>query len=391
MFNPVKLGFKNIKEVIKNGFRTSKNKYFNNLLIKKFCKKIGVAYGITVNSGTSGLHVALLSLELKKDDEVIIPAITMSAVAYAVLLAGAKPIFADIDKETLNIDLESIKNKISNKTKVIICVSLFGLPVDYTKLIRIIRKERKKIYLIEDNAECVFAKHKNKYAGSYGDFSVFSFQSSKTLTCGEGGIVLCKDKDLYVKSKMYSNLGYYTNKNSYNKNRLNLQNTSFQRHKLLGFNYRLSEIGAAIVHAQLKNSNKIVNFRKKSGEVFLKLLSNYNFVKTQKIIEENTHSYWAFPIIFKKKIYYDYFQKNFIKNGGDYFYGCWLPPYKEKFYKDLKLTRPSCKNAESLQKRILQLKTNYYDKKTLNLQAKALKAVLEKINNKIKSNDNNFI
>jgi perosamine synthetase len=389
MFNPINLSSNYINEVIKNGFRTSKNKFFNNLLVKKFCEKIGVKYGVTVNSGTSGLHAALLSLELNKDDEVIIPSITMSAVAYAVLLAGAKPIFADIDNETLNIDLESIKNKISEKTKAIICVSLFGLPIDYTKLMKIIRK-KKKIYLIEDNAECIFAKHKNKYAGSYGDFSVFSFQSSKTLTCGEGGIVVCKSKNLYIKLKMYSNLGYYINKNSYKRNRLNLQNTSFQRHKILGFNYRLSEIGAAIVLAQLKNSNKIVNFRKKSGEAFSKLLSNYNFAKTQKIIKENTHSYWAFPIIFKKKIYYDYFQKNFAKNGGDYFYGCWLPPYKEKFYKDLKLPRPFCNNAESLQKRILQLKTNYYDKKTLNLQVKALKAVLEKINNKIKSN-NNFI
>lgn len=146
MFNPINLSPNHINEVIKNGFRTSKNKFFNNLLIKKFCEKIGVKYGVTVNSGTSGLHAALLSLELNKDDEVIIPSITMSAVAYAVLLAGAKPIFADIDNETLNIDLEFIKNKISKKTKAIICVSLFGLPIDYTKLIKIIRKKKNLSY-----------------------------------------------------------------------------------------------------------------------------------------------------------------------------------------------------------------------------------------------------
>jgi hypothetical protein len=223
MFNPAKLSSKYVDVVLKNGFRTSRNKFFNNLLIKTFCKKIGVNYGVTVSSGTAGLHVALMSLGLKKNDEVIMPSITMSAVAYAILLSGAKPVFADIDKETLNIDFESVKKKINSKTKAIICVSLFGLPPDYTELLKIISRQNKKIYLIEDNAECMFAKHKNKFAGSYGDFAVFSFQSSKILTCGEGGILVTKNKELYIKSKMYSNLGYYINQNSYNKNRINLK------------------------------------------------------------------------------------------------------------------------------------------------------------------------
>ena len=95
MFNPVKLSTRYINTVINNGFRTSKNKQFNSLLIQKFCKKIGVKYGVTVSSGTAGLHVALLSLELKKNDEVIMPSITMSAVLYSILLCGAKPVFAD--------------------------------------------------------------------------------------------------------------------------------------------------------------------------------------------------------------------------------------------------------------------------------------------------------
>ena len=134
MFNPIKQSTKYINKVIENGFRTSKNKNFNNLLIKSFCKKVGVKYGVTISSGTAALHTALLSLELKKGDEVIMPAITMSAVAYSIILVGAKPIFADVDINTMNIDPNSVKQKITDKTRAIICVSLYGLPPNYTKL-----------------------------------------------------------------------------------------------------------------------------------------------------------------------------------------------------------------------------------------------------------------
>ena len=134
MFNPIQYSLTYINSVLKDGFRTSKNKNYNSMLIKEFCKKIGVKYGVTVSSGTAGLHTALLSLELKKNDEVIMPAITMSAVLYAILLIGAKPIFADVDRETMCISTESIKSKITNKTKAIISVALYGLSPDLTTI-----------------------------------------------------------------------------------------------------------------------------------------------------------------------------------------------------------------------------------------------------------------
>ena len=382
MFNPIKLSSKYINRVISDGFRTSKNKKFNNLLIKEFCKKLNVKYGITLSSGTSALHVALLSLNLKKNDEVIMPSITMSAVAYAIILAGAKPIFADVDNETLNIDLKSVEKKINERTKAVISVALFGLPPDYSKLKNILSKRKKKIFLIEDNAECVFAKHNGKYAGSFGDISTFSFQSSKTFTCGEGGILLTNSKKLYLACKKQSNLGYYINNFSYKKNRFNLQTTDFKRHELLGFNYRLSELGSATVYGQIKKSNKIINYRLLSGKTFLKVLENFDFVKSQKISKNTTHAYWAFPLVFKKKYYCDLFIKLFNKNGGDFFYGCWMLPYKEKFYKDLNLKKPKCKNAEDIQKRTIQLKTNYYDKKKLNEQSVILRKTLNQIQKK---------
>tara|TARA_B100000795_G_scaffold171879_1_gene129606 strand:+ start:4572 stop:5729 length:1158 start_codon:yes stop_codon:yes gene_type:complete len=379
MFNPIKLSTKYINKVIENGFRTSKNKNFNNLLIKSFCKKVGVKYGVTISSGTAALHTALLSLELKKGDEVIMPAITMSAVAYSIILAGAKPIFADVDINTMNIDPNSVRQKITDKTRAIICVSLYGLPPNYTELKNIIKKNKKRIFLVEDNAECLFAKHNGKFAGSFGDFSMFSFQSSKTITCGEGGILLTNSKKLYLKAKMYSNLGYYINNNTYQKNRLMLQGTNFKRHQILGFNYRLSELGAAAVLGQLEGSKKIIQYRIKSGVKFSNIVKNYNFVKTQLVESHNTHSYWAFSIVFKNTNYYNLFKDIFVKRGGDFFYGCWLPPYKEEFYKKLKFNKQTCKNAESIQKRTIQLKTNYYNNKDLAKQLIALKETLHNV------------
>ena len=134
MFNPIKFSTKYINTVINNGFRTSKNKQFNSILVKNFCKKIGTKYGVTVSSGTAGLHVALLSLELKKNDEVIMPAITMSAVLYSIILCGAKPVFADIDQDTMCISTDSLKSKITKNTKAIVSVSLFGLPPNLSEI-----------------------------------------------------------------------------------------------------------------------------------------------------------------------------------------------------------------------------------------------------------------
>ncbi len=382
MFNPIQYSSNYIKTVIKNGFRTSKNKDYNSILVKEFCKKIGVKYGVTVSSGTAGLHVALLSLKLKKDDEVIMPAITMSAVLYSILLIGAKPIFADIDNETMCVSVDSIKSKITSKTKAIISVSLYGLPPDLTGIKSIIKKNKNKIYLIEDNAECLLAKHNKKFVGTFGDLSMFSFQSSKMLTCGEGGILVSNSKKLLDNAKIYSNLGYYLRTTNYITNRKNLQKTSFKRHQLLGLNYRLSELGAATVLGQLRNINKILNYRTKAGQGFAKIIHKYDFVKTQDITANNTHSYWAFALIFQNEKIYKLFRENFNKNGGDYFYACWLPPYKEEFYTKLKKKKERCEVADEFQKKTIQLKTNYFNKIDLKKQIKALEITLDYISNK---------
>ena len=313
MPNLIKYSTKYINQAVDNQFRTSKNRHFNNLLINEFCNKINVKYGVTVSSGTAGLHTTLLSLELKKNDEVILPAITMSAVAYSILLSGAKPIFADIDENSLNIDPTSVEKRITKNTKAIICVSLYGLPPDYTTLKKIIKKYKKKIYLIEDNAECVMGSYKKKIAGSFGDFSIFSFQSSKVLTCGEGGMIVTNDKRLWAKAKVYSNLGYYISKKTYEQIRINLQNTNFKRHKVLGYKYTLSDLSAAVVYGQLKKINLLCKIRNDCAKEYKKIINKFSFIKTQEYSQSYKHGYWAFSLLFNNKKYYEFFKNNFVK------------------------------------------------------------------------------
>ena len=385
MLNLIKYSTKYINQAVNNQFRTSKNKHFNNLLTKEFCKKINVKYGVTVSSGTAGLHTTLLSLELKKNDEVIMPAITMSAVAYSILLSGAKPIFADIDENSLNIDPTSVEKRITKNTKAIICVSLYGLPPNYTALKKIIKNYKKKIYLIEDNAECVMGSYKKKIAGSFGDFSMFSFQSSKVLTCGEGGIIVTNNKRLWEKAKVYSNLGYYISKKTYEQIRINLQNTNFKRHKVLGYKYSLSDLSAAVVYGQLKKINLLCKIRKDCAKEYKKIINKFSFIKTQEYSQSYKHGYWTFSLLFNKKKYYEFFKKQFRKNGGDFFYACWRIAYQEEFYKKLKIKYKKCEKAENIQQRLIQLKTNYSDRNDLLKQCKALEKTLSQIKNKYKN------
>jgi len=385
MPNLIKYSTKYIKQAVNNQFRTSKNRYFNNLLTTKFCKKINVKYGVTVSSGTAGLHTILLSLELKKNDEVIMPAITMSAVAYSILLSGAKPIFVDIDENSLNIDPTSVEKRITKNTKAIICVSLYGLPPNYTALKKIIKNYKKKIYLIEDNAECVIGSYKKQIAGSFGDFSMFSFQSSKVLTCGEGGIIVTNDKRLWEKAKVYSNLGYYVMKKTYVQRRINLQNTNFKRHKVLGYKYSLSDLSAAVVYGQLKKLNLLCRIRNNCAKEYKKIINKFSFIKTQEYSQSYKHGYWAFSVLFSNKKYYEFFKKKFRKNGGDFFYACWRLSYQEEFYKKLRIKYKKCKKAENIQQRLIQLKTNYSDRNDLLKQCKVLEKTFSQIKDKYKN------
>ncbi len=377
-----KLEKKYLLQSLNNEFRTSKLGIFNKKLNLEFAKQIKSKFALSVSSGTAGIHVALKALGIdKKEFEVIIPSITMSATAMAVINAGATPIFADIDKKTLNISAESIKKKISKQTKAIITVSLYGLAPDYKKIKKILNK--KKIYLIEDNAECFLGKINNKIVGNFGDFSVFSFQSSKHLTCGEGGMITTNKKKLFDSASKVANLGYKNLKINYFKKRVRLENPNFDRHITTGLNYRLSELNAAVALAQTKRMKELTNLRKMTGKKFLSITKKFEIFKYQEVEKKYEHAYWAFVIILPDLISVKEFSKIFKKYGGDYFYAAWKLPYMEPFYKKKVI---ECKVAKKIQKNIVALKTNYFTKKEINNQLNALKETLNYLTKKYKFN-----
>ena len=197
---------KYVLDVIDNEFSTSKNSIYNNKLEATFANRFNSKFAIGHCNGTATLHVALMACGVKAGDEVIVPALTMSSTSIPVVLMGAIPVFADSDIDTFQISAESIEKCITPKTKAIITVALFGLAPDYDKILEICKKHN--LALIEDNAECFLGEYKGKLVGEFGDIASFSFQASKHLTCGEGGMLTTNSEELADSIRRLNCLGY---------------------------------------------------------------------------------------------------------------------------------------------------------------------------------------
>ena len=347
------------------------NKLTGKYLIKfesDLAKKFKTNYAIAVNSGTSALHTALYALGIRAGDEVIVPPLTFSATAFAVIYLGAKPVFADVDIETFNICPKSIEKKINNKTKAIITVSIFGLIPNMIEILNL--KKKYKLMLLEDNAETIFSRYKNRISGSFGDMSIMSFQRSKHLTMGDGGAILTNSKKLFLKAKQFSVLGYRgLEKNKLNENiKDKFQNPNYYRHQIVAPNYRMPEIIAAAGIGQIKKANYFLKKRVTIGKGYEEIAKKYHWVAFQKTPKNYYHSYWTFAFYFKtKKINWFEFREKFIKFGGESFYAAWKLSYQEPALKS-KYSKVICKNAEVLQKKLILLKTNFMDEKKIKSQ-----------------------
>lgn len=195
---------KYVLEALDNQFQTSLNSVYTNRAEKLFAEIFESKFAISHVNGTATMHTALVALGVKPGDEVIVPPLTMSSTALAVLHNNSIPVFADVDKETFNIDPESIRQRITKKTKAIISVALYGLSPDYDPILEICKQYR--LGLIEDNAECFLGKYKGRMVGAIGDFASFSFQASKHITTGEGGMLTVQNEDLANKARQFSSL-----------------------------------------------------------------------------------------------------------------------------------------------------------------------------------------
>ena len=250
------------KEYIKDCLDTSfigQGKYVKTLE-EKFSNFVDCKYGITTTSGTTALHLACATIGLKKNDEVLVSSSTNMACPFAIDYCGAIPIPIDIEKETWQLDVNQIENKINKNTKAIMVVHLFGHPVDMDPVLKIAKKHNLKI--IEDCAESHGVEYKGKKVGSIGDIAAFSFFANKTITCGEGGLVTTNSTELAEKAKSLKNLAY---------GKIN----KFM-HDDIGFNYRLPNISAALGLGQFENINEVF---KEKERIYKRYKSNLQNIK----------------------------------------------------------------------------------------------------------------
>lgn len=373
-------------EVLDNAFSTSLNSVFNNRLEAAFAKAYNVKYAIGHINGTATLHTALAALGVKPGDEVIVPPLTMSSTALAVLQNGSVPVFADVDRATFNIDPASIRAVVTGKTKAIITVALYGLSPEYDEILDICKEY--SLGLIEDNAECFFSTYKGRYAGEIGDFASFSFQASKHLTAGEGGMLTTNNEDLANAARRFSSLGYAGVSARQGKiTRDDIQDPNYSRHVSLGFNYRMSELCAAVVLGQLERAKELVDVRIKTAAFYSEAIKGSTLVTLQHTPEYCNNTFWSYSMVLNVEDVAEWyrFRKLYKENGGDGYYAAWKLSYFEPLFQEQIQQMPGvwqryenglCPNAEYLQPRMIQLKTNYWNIEEARQQAQILHKTL---------------
>ena len=255
---------------------------------KEFAKRHQVAHALAVTSCTTGLHLALAALDLKPDDEVIVPAFTWVATANAVLYCGARPVFVDVDPSTYNIDIDRIAEKITDQTKAVILVHLFGRCVDIDAVKAAVPSHVK---IIEDAACASGANWKGRPAGSLGDVASFSFHPRKSITTGEGGMVTTNDADFAERMNQMRNHGATLSEEQRHHGPQPYRLPDFN---LLGFNYRMTDIQGAIGLVQLKKLDAFIDERAKWATYYNEKLSEVEWLELPSSPEGSRHGWQAY-------------------------------------------------------------------------------------------------
>lgn len=299
---------KYINDVLERGvlsdFIAGYNEYFEGgYYVKKFeeafAEKMGVKYAVSFNSATSALHASLFACDIGIGDEVITSPWSMSATASSILMQNAIPVFADITYENYCNDTKSIRkniisksDKYKNGTKAILTVDLFGGTPKLDELRKL--ADDNKIYLIEDNAQAPLAKWKGKFAGTYGDIGVFSLNCHKVINSGEGGVLITNNEELAFKAKLIRNHAEVVIEQINDKN--------YEFPNMLGYNYRMTELQAAVALAQTEKLEKLIEERRQNSEILTKKLLNLDIGILPYIPDKDSvYSYYSYPVIFDNK------------------------------------------------------------------------------------------
>lgn len=330
-------------------------------LEKSISKFTGSNYVCAVLNGTIALHLSLLALNAKKDSEIIVPSLTYVSTANAVIHAGCKPVFADIEENNFSICPKKLKfflkkntikyknylinKKTKNKIFGIILVHLFGRVGQIEEIMKICKTYNLK--LIEDAAEALGSFYKGRHAGTFADIGIISLNGNKIITSGGGGLILTSKSKLYKKCVFLSN-----NCKTYKKNK--------RQYGGLGYNYKLTNLNASLAISQLKKINYFLKNKKNIHQNYLKIFKNSNLFYLLKDNKNQNSNYWLQTLVFKsrklKNIFFKECNKINIK-----ILNCWEPLHKQKHLK--KYFNLGMKNTTDIQNRILHLPSNFKLKK----------------------------
>ena len=274
---------KYIIDCLDTNWISSQGKYVDKFAVN-FAKFCDVKYGVLTTSGTTALHLALVALGIGQGDEVIIPAFTMIATAFAVVYTGAKLVLVDSEPETGNIDITKIEEKITPKTKAIIPVHIYGHPCNMDSIMKLVKKY--KLWIVEDAAEAHGGQYKGRMIGGIGDIGCFSFYANKIITMGEGGIAVTNNEKVFQKLKLFCDLAHSPEKRF--------------AHIEIGYNYRLTNLQAAIGLAQLEKIGEFVKARRKNAEIYQQHLKNIKGLQLPQEKEWAKNVYWMYGILLEK-------------------------------------------------------------------------------------------
>lgn len=302
---------------------------------ERFARYIGAKKAVSTQSGTAALHMALYQLGIKEGDEVIVPALTFIATINPVLYVGAKPVIVDVDPITWNIDPQEIRKAITKKTKAIIPVHLYGSVCNMDEIIEIAREN--KLLVIEDATESLGATYKNRQTGTFGNFGCFSFNGNKIITTGGGGMIVSNNKKQAEHIKFLVNQARDASKGIY--------------HPEVGFNYRMTNIEAALGLAQLERISEFLIKKRKFRKIYQEILSELSYIKFQKEYDNASGSCWLNCIKIEKEIDFSNLMIK-LKEKGIPSKGIFIPacemPYLKKYSK-------SCPNAYEIYNQSISL------------------------------------
>lgn len=277
---------KYVLEALRSGWISSAGQYVKSFE-EQFATYCETSHGISTTNGTTALHLALKAMGVEPGDEVILPNFSMVATLFSVLYCGAKPVFVDIEEGTWNMDMNQVRERITPRTKVVMPVHLFGHPAEMEPLWKL--SEEFGFKILEDAAEAHGATYKNKKAGNLGHAACFSFFSNKLITTGEGGMVVTNDPEIAHRSRYYKNLCFKVN------------GPRDYLHEDVGFNYRFTNLQAAVGLAQLERLEDYVEMRRKNALLYHELLAQIPGLQLPVEKPEVKNVYWMYAVTLEPK------------------------------------------------------------------------------------------